>query len=102
MDLYGDKGRSEVGEDLREGKLSFLIVTHVETHPDGRILCLDFLRRRREEISASEVVAWIEKFRTDGTLDAALAEFKTREEKLLSNLETELPQYKSLLQSSLR
>ena len=96
LDLYGDKGRSEVGEDLREGKLSFLIVTHVETHPDGRSLCLDFLRRRREEISASEVVAWIEKFRTDGTLDAALAEFKTREEKLLSNLETELPQYKNL------
>ena len=96
LDLYGDKGRSEVGEDLREGKLSFLIVTHVEVHPEAQDRCLEFLRRHREEISADEVSGWIEKFRTDGTLDAALAEFKAREEKLLSNLEIDLPQYKEL------
>ena len=96
LDLFGDKGRSEVGEDLREGKLSFLIVKHIETNPGGKSDCLDFLRRPREEVASEEVVAWIERFRSDGTLASAIAEFKDREERLLSGLRTDLPTYQPL------
>ena len=96
LDLYGDKGRSVVGEDLREGKLSFLIVKHVETHPGKESECIEFLRRPREDVAAEEVAAWIEKFRTDGTLDAAIAEFGEREQRLLSVLETKSPTYQEL------
>ena len=96
LDLYGDKGRSGVGEDLREGKLSFLIVKHVETHPDQRAECLDFLSRPREAVGAEDVEQWIRKFREDGTLEAALEEFCQRETGLLSSLRAELPKYEEI------
>ena len=96
LDLYGDKGRSGIGEDLREGKLSFLIVKHVELHPTAKQSCLEFLRSPREEVSAEEVAAWISKFREDGTLAAALDEFKRREMDLLSAVGDELPHYQNI------
>ena len=33
LDLYGDKKREQQGCDLKEGKVSFLIVTHLKHHP---------------------------------------------------------------------
>ncbi|MCA9493967.1 MAG: polyprenyl synthetase family protein [Myxococcales bacterium] len=72
-DLYGDKGRGAVGNDLREGKVSLLVVEHLRLHPQDRAALLATLRRPRAETTDAEVAGWIERFRDGGALAACLS-----------------------------
>jgi geranylgeranyl diphosphate synthase type I len=72
LDLYGDKGRDEVGADLYEGKVSALVVAHLDTHADDRQAILELLRQPRERTSRADVLATIERFRTAGSLRRVL------------------------------
>jgi geranylgeranyl diphosphate synthase type I len=72
-DLYGDKGRGAPGNDLREGKVSLLVVEHLRLHPADREALVELLRRPRAETTDGEVARWIQVFRDGGALAACLA-----------------------------
>ena len=96
LDLYGDKGRTHRGEDLREGKLSFLIVKYLELFPDSVDSCVEFLKRDRESVTPEEADAWISLFRSNGTLSSALDEFRDKEQKIVQGIASEFPDYRPL------
>ncbi|MEM1030958.1 MAG: polyprenyl synthetase family protein [Myxococcota bacterium] len=73
LDLYGDKGRECVGSDLFEGKVSALVVAHIERRPFDQARLLTLLRTPRRQTAADEVTAMIDVFRTSGALDDVLA-----------------------------
>lgn len=54
LDLYGDKGRKKVGNDLREGKVSALVAEHLAVVERDTWL-VDLLRAPREETSDAAV-----------------------------------------------
>lgn len=72
LDLYGDKGRCQPGNDLREGKVSALVVEHLEAHPADRKELASLLQRPRQRTSERDVLAWIERFATEGALHATI------------------------------
>lgn len=75
IDLYGDKGRGERGSDLREGKVSALVVEHLRLHPADAPWLLGVLDAPRDATAAADVTAAIERFRAGGALAATLARF---------------------------
>lgn len=79
LDLYGDKGRGERGGDIREGKISVLVVDFIERAPSkkGRRL-RRLLRTDREEVSSADVDEVAEMFRRTGSLEAALDRIEAR------------------------
>jgi geranylgeranyl diphosphate synthase type I len=72
VDLYGDKGRGERGADIREGKVSALVVEHLERAPRDRSRLVDILSRSRERTSSEDVVWAALRFEESGALDAVL------------------------------
>ena len=69
LDLFGSKGRAELGADLYEGKLSALVVAHIEANPESRQELRDFLDTPREKTRTEDVEQWIERFRSGGALE---------------------------------
>lgn len=72
LDLYGDKGRDRRACDLYEGKISALVVAHIEAFPEERAALLGLLRTPREETRAQDVEVWVRRFSESGTLDRVL------------------------------
>lgn len=73
LDLYGDKGREVPGCDLYEGKVSALVVEHLERRPSDRAWLLELLRAPREATSPTTVSRAIEAFRASGAVAGAIA-----------------------------
>ena len=71
MDLYGNKGRGSIGNDIREGKVSALTVAHLEVSPEDEPHLLATLLRPREETTDAEVHEWTTRFREGGALRGA-------------------------------
>ena len=71
LDLFGDKGRGSRGNDLREGKVSALVVCHLEHCPEDREALVDTLRRDRDETSDADIAFWTERFQASGGLKTA-------------------------------
>lgn len=72
LDLFGDKGRHEVGSDIREGKVSALVVEHLRLYPvDTEWLCA-ILARPREQTSPADVESVRVRFRDGGALEEVL------------------------------
>lgn len=69
LDLFGDKGRGQVGSDLREGRVSALVAAHVQRHPEDRDWLVDLLRTPRGATTDVVVAAAGRRFRAAGTLD---------------------------------
>ena len=76
LDLYGDKGRERVGSDLREGKVSSLVVAHLERRPEHRDWLLGVLRADRAETTDADVRLARERFKQSGALDAVLNDIR--------------------------
>ncbi|MEQ1878355.1 MAG: polyprenyl synthetase family protein, partial [Bdellovibrionia bacterium] len=72
LDLYGSKGREKPGQDLREGKVSCLVAEHMRRNPNDRQWLKEVLAKPREQTADSEVQLAIEKFASEGTLDAVI------------------------------
>jgi geranylgeranyl pyrophosphate synthase len=72
IDLYGDKGRELPGGDLREGKVSALVLEHLSRVPADRDQLLDLLRLPRELSPQAEVERSIEAFRRSGAAEAVV------------------------------
>ncbi|MFB6262682.1 MAG: polyprenyl synthetase family protein, partial [Bradymonadaceae bacterium] len=78
LDLYGDKGRDQRGNDLREGKISALVVRFAERAPQEEVdRLIDLLEAPRESVSASDVDWAAERFRESGALNAAAGDLDT-------------------------
>ncbi|MBL9027280.1 MAG: polyprenyl synthetase family protein [Myxococcales bacterium] len=73
LDLYGDKGREAPGCDLYEGKVSALVVEHLERRAADRSWLLELLRAPREATSPASVTRAIESFRSSGAVAGAIA-----------------------------
>ena len=85
VDLYGDKGREAPGNDLREGKVSLLVVEHLARHSGDRADLLTLLRKPREATSADEVGFWIERFDEKGTRAACVDRIRSLERQILDH-----------------
>ncbi len=72
LDLYGDKGRGECGCDLKEGKVSILVVEHLQRVPEDREWLMEILSATRERTSPADIDACCDRFAASGTLDAVL------------------------------
>lgn len=78
LDLYGDKGRGEVGCDIKEGKVSFLIACHLNNHPADFAVIREALQRPREQTTDEMVLEIKALFDRKGTLDHAFREVEAR------------------------
>ncbi|MED5465253.1 MAG: polyprenyl synthetase family protein [Myxococcota bacterium] len=99
LDLFGDKGRGETGADLREGKISALVVEHLALHPEDAPKLLDLLNTPREQTLDAQVEETIEAFRTGGALAGVLARIEAEAARSLSSdVWEEHPELKEVLQ----
>lgn len=78
VDLYGDKGRGEVGCDIKEGKVSFLIACHLTRSPGDFELVAEILHEPREKTTPAMIEAIKARFDDCGTLAYALSHVQTR------------------------
>ncbi len=76
LDLYGEKGRSAAGSDLREGKVSALVVEHVALHPGDGPWLRALLALPRDRTPEDDVRRATERFRTAGALRAVLGRIR--------------------------
>jgi geranylgeranyl diphosphate synthase, type I len=70
LDLYGDKGREVAGSDLREGKLTALVIEHLQRTPGDRAWLLRLLAMSRDHTPERGVREAIHRFRAHGALAA--------------------------------
>jgi geranylgeranyl diphosphate synthase type I len=73
VDLYGDKGRGETGNDIREGKISALVVAQLELDPSSAQHVLGVLGLGREHVTAAHVAELQSRFVRSGALEAVVA-----------------------------
>ena len=84
-DCFGDKGRGMPGNDLREGKVSALVVEHIRLHPDEADGLLALLRLPRHETTTEDVTAMIHRFQEGGAHAAVWARLGRIEAEILTN-----------------
>jgi geranylgeranyl diphosphate synthase type I len=72
IDLYGEKGRDAVGADIREGKVSALVVEHMRLYPGEATWLQEILSTPREDTAEEDVTEVIRRFRDGGALEEVL------------------------------
>ncbi|TNE89622.1 MAG: polyprenyl synthetase family protein [Deltaproteobacteria bacterium] len=72
IDLYGQKGREAVGADVREGKVSALVVEHMRLYPEEATWLMEVLATPRDETTDEQVDEVIRRFRDGGALEEVL------------------------------
>lgn len=77
VDLYGEKGRAAVGADVREGKVSALVVEHLRLHPEDADWLWAILDRPRAATTSAVVAEVAARFDAGGALDAVLARIES-------------------------
>jgi geranylgeranyl diphosphate synthase type I len=83
-DLYAQKGR-ERGSDLREGKCSALVVSHLTRHPEDEEWLVDLLLSPRERTGEGDVERAIAVFRDGGALEDVLQRIERESEAVRSS-----------------
>lgn len=73
VDLFGEKGRNEVGCDIREGKVSALVITHIENCPSDADWLMSVLRTPREETTLDQIEMVRQRLVAAGTLTDTLS-----------------------------
>ena len=76
LDLFGEKGRQDRGSDIKEGKISALVVQYLAINPSDRSWLLNILTKPRDETTDKMVQEVIERFRDRGALSAVLNSIK--------------------------
>jgi geranylgeranyl diphosphate synthase type I len=72
LDLFGEKGREARGADVKEGKISALVVEHLRLHPDDGPWLMSILKAPRDQTDDADVNAVIERFDLGGAKEAVL------------------------------
>lgn len=85
LDLYGDKGRELPGADLREGKVSALVVAHLSREPSDQPWLSALLRTERDQTAQADVERAIRRFRDSGALDDTLAHIQQLAEAVMTS-----------------
>jgi len=62
-DLYADKGRKQMGNDLREGKVSALTIAHLEKCPEETLALREVLQKPFEDVTQKEIEFWKRRFK---------------------------------------
>lgn len=83
IDLFGDKGRGEVGSDIKEGKVSALIVTLLERAPELTTTVVSILRKERDRTTSEDVEFVRAACLRTGALDQVLEEIRCLSEAVL-------------------
>lgn len=96
LDVFGDKGRGAPGNDLREGKISALVVEHLALQPQDGPWLLALLARPRQDTEAHDVVEATARFVAGGALAAVLAAIDQRASAALHQV---LPALQPLLEA---
>lgn len=80
LDLYADKGREAVGNDVREGKRSALAVHALQVGDSAqRVAITEVLDRPREHTTDDDVASTIDRFEQLGSVGFALDEIRRRQ-----------------------
>jgi geranylgeranyl pyrophosphate synthase len=77
LDLFDAKGRGACGSDLYEGRLSAVVLTHLDLHPQDAQEVFEVLVRPREDIARAEVDRLIDRFVTGGAAQQLLKRIET-------------------------
>ena len=83
VDLFGDKGRDKPGGDVREGRVSALVVEHLTRQPKDIAWLGPILARPRDETTDGEVERVAQAFRA-GALQGVLQRIRAVERRILS------------------
>ncbi len=83
VDLFGKKGRAEVGGDIYEGKISALVVAQLELEPESRAQVLRILDRPRSSTTPQDVSSMQETFVESGALHAVLDRLSVMRQEIL-------------------
>lgn len=87
LDLYGDKGRDQIGSDIAEGKRSILAVHALECgHPQDADSLLRVLNKDRAETDSTDVSTVMGIFERTGSLAFAIEEMHARKEQALASV----------------
>jgi geranylgeranyl diphosphate synthase type I len=82
LDLFDAKGRGDTGSDIYSGRLTAVVLTHLDLHPEDGPTLFEVLRKPRVETRAQEVEALVARFIAGGTA----AQLRSRIELLASEL----------------
>lgn len=85
LDLYGEKMRGEIGCDIKEGKISFLVVTHLAQHPEDFELIKGVLTKDRQLTTDEDVLMIKDLFEKKNTLRASILDLELRVESLMEH-----------------
>ena len=85
LDLYGDKGRDKRGSDIRDGKVSALVVEHLRRVPSDRSWLIPLLEAPREKTPDDQVELAIIAFRRSGALQGCLKDIETTSRSMLES-----------------
>lgn len=85
LDLYGDKGRDRRGSDLRDGKVSALVVEHLARRPKDAAWLIPLLEAPRCETPQGAVTEAIARFQRSGALKACLNDIDTITQDILES-----------------
>lgn len=77
IDLFGDKGREAPGGDLREGRVSALVVAHLTRHPEEIEWLGPLLGKPRHETTDGDVSMAASRFEASGALADVLTRIAT-------------------------
>ena len=84
LDLFDAKGRGTLGSDIYEGRLSAVVLTHLDLHPEDGPELFAVLRRPREATSAQEVATVIARFIEGGAAAQLLQRIESLGTELLA------------------
>lgn len=84
VDIYGDKGRGEVGCDIYEGKFSALVVAQLECSPRSRRFVLEILDRERDVTTPEDVAVLSALFERSGARDRVISRVYALRDRILT------------------
>lgn len=97
VDLFGDKGRGKIGCDIYEGKVSALLVAHLERSPETDRVVMGIIEKPRRLTTEVDVEMVKELYIKSGALDRVLEMMnEIRDEVLASPLLRNEPEIRSL------
>ena len=85
LDLFESKGRAERGSDVYEGRLSGVVLTHLDLHPEDAQRVFSVLERPRERTGKAEVDAILDSFISGGAGAQLLARIEHLASELLAS-----------------
>ncbi len=83
VDLFGEKGRDRPGGDLREGRVSALVVEHLTRNPQDLVWLGPLLGKPRDETTDADVDRAAHAFR-DGALQGVLQRIRATADRILT------------------